>query len=101
MSDTLHNYGLIRLSKKTLKVDKALTGIGKGILQLWALQNTTKAKASILIDIDERNTVAEYIGTDSGFPRIVKDPDEFHFSVPAAVFDQLRSEMSERTSPGR
>ena len=41
----LHNYGLIRFSKKTGKVDTSMTAIGKGVIQLWALQNTTKTKA--------------------------------------------------------
>ena len=37
----LHNYGLIRFSKKTGKIDTTMTAIGRGMIQMWALQNTT------------------------------------------------------------
>lgn len=89
MSNALHNYGLVRFTKRTGKIDTTMTAIGKGLIQLWALQNTTKTKASVIIDLTERTVYAEYIGTPSGFPDVRKDPAEFEFDVPEALFDEL------------
>lgn len=69
----MKTYVCARASKKTGKVDKMLEGIGKGLLQLWALQNTTKSKQCVIYEKDSGLVVAKYIGTDSGFPEIHKN----------------------------
>ena len=92
----LHNYGLIRFSKKTGKVDTSMTAIGKGVIQLWALQNTTKAKACVIVDIDERRIVSEYVGTDDGFPDIRKAPDDFEYGIPEELYDIFAEEAAKR-----
>lgn len=89
----LHNYGLVRFSKKTGKIDTSMTALGKGVIQLWALQNTAKTKACIIIDIDERRIMSEYIGTAEGFPEIHKTPEEFEFDVPDAMYDEFEREI--------
>lgn len=89
----LNNYGLVRFSKKTGKIDTTMTAIGKGLLQLWALQNTTKTKATVIIDIDERKISSEYIGTEDGFPEIHKTEEEFQFNVPGNLYDILFDEI--------
>ena len=94
----LHNYGLIRCSKKTGKIDTTMTAIGKGMIQLWALQNTTKTKVCVIVDIDERCTVAEYVGTDNGFPKIRKYADEFELSVPVELWDVFDEEVAKRAA---
>lgn len=96
MSD-LHNYGLVRFSKKTGKIDTTMTAIGSGLIRLWALQNTTKTKACVIADIDERKVVYEYIGTAAGFPEIRKDPEEFEFDVPEQLFDYFSDEVAKQT----
>jgi len=95
MSD-LHNYGLIRFSKKTGKVDTTMTAIGRGLIQLWALQNTTKTKASVIVDIDERKVFSEYVGTADGFPEVRKDPEAFEYDLPDELFDILAEEAAKR-----
>jgi len=95
MSD-LHNYGLIRFSKKTGKIDTTMTALGKGMIQLWALQNTTKTKACVIVDIGERRTIAEYIGTEDGFPEVRKDPDEFEFDLPSELWGIFDKEVAKR-----
>ena len=92
----LHHFGLIRFSKKTGKIDMTLTGLGKGMIQLWALQNTTKAKACVIADINEHSVVAEYVGTADGFPEVRKDPDEFEFNLPDELWDVFDEEVSKR-----
>lgn len=92
----LHNFGLVRFSKKTGVIDKTVTGLGSGLIQMWALQNTTKTKASVIVDIDERKVFAEYIGTADGFPEIHKKPEEFEYDVPDELFDVFAEESSKR-----
>ncbi len=92
----LHNYGLIRFSKKTGKVDTSMTAIGKGVIQLWALQNTTKTKACVIVDIDERRIVSEYVGTDDGFPDIRKAPGDFEYGIPEELYDIFAEEAAKR-----
>ena len=94
----LHNYGLIRFSKKTGKIDTTMTAIGKGMIQLWALQNTTKTKATVIVDIDERATHSEYIGTADGFPEVRKNPADFEYGLPEELFDILAEEAAKRSA---
>lgn len=94
----LHNYGLVRFSRKTGKVDTTMTAIGKGMIQLWALQNTGKNKASVLVDIDERRVVSEYVGTEDGFPEIRKNPAEFEFELPEELFDVFDEEVAKHAA---
>lgn len=93
----LHNYGLVRFSKKTGKTDTTMTAIGKGLIQLWALQNTTKTKACVIVDIDERKVISEYVGTAEGFPKVRKNPEEFEFDLPEELFDIFAEEAAKRT----
>ena len=94
----LHNYGLVRFSKRTGKIDTTMTAIGRGLIQLWALQNTTKTKACVIVDIDERKVFSEYIGTADGFPDIHKDPEEFQYNLPEELLDILAEEAAKRAA---
>ena len=94
----LHNYGLVRFSKKTGKIDTTMTALGKGLIQMWALQNTTKTKACVIVDIDERRPYAEYVGTADGFPKIRKDPDAFVYDVPEELYGVFDEEVAKRKS---
>lgn len=92
----LHNYGLVRFSKKTGKIDTTMTALGRGMIQLWALQNTTKTKATVIVDIDERTVFSEYIGTADGFPEVRKDAASFEYDLPVELFDILAEEAAKR-----
>ena len=94
----LHNFGLVRFSKKTGKIDTTMTALGNGLIQGWALMNTTKTKACVIVDIDERNVIAEYIGTADGFPEIRKNPDEFEYNLPDELFSIFKEEAAKRAS---
>lgn len=91
----LHNYGLIRFSKKTGKVDTTMTAIGRGMIQMWALQNTTKTKACVIVDIDDRQIFAEYVGTTDGFPEIRKS--DFEYDLPEELWEIFAEEAAKRT----
>lgn len=90
----LHKHILVRFSKKTGKIDTTLEGISSGMLQLWALQNTPKTKACIIVDMDEREVKCEYIGSTSGFPRVNKTAEQFEFNLPDEFFDTINQEIS-------
>ena len=92
----LHNYGLIRFSKKTGNIDTTMTALGRGVIQLWALQNTTKTKASVIVDIDEHKVFSEYVGTADGFPEVRKDPATFEYDLPEELWDIFAEEAAKR-----
>ena len=68
--DDIKKYGLVRYSKKTGKVDKAMTALGCGLLQLWGRQNTTKTKETAVFELDTGLIRARYSGTADGFPKV-------------------------------
>lgn len=90
MKGDLHHYGLVRFSKKNGKIDKTLTAIGNGLLQLYALQNTPKNKACLIIDIDDQIVYREYVGTESGFPDIHKYAKDTVYQAPKELFVELK-----------
>lgn len=94
----LHNFGLVRFSKKTGKIDTTMTALGKGMIQGWALMNTAKTKACVIVDIDERKVVLEYIGTADGFPEIRENPDAFEFNIPDELFAIFEEEAAKRAA---
>lgn len=94
----LHNFGLVRFSKKTGKIDTTMTALGKGMIQLWALQNTTKTKACVIVDINERKIIGEYVGTTDGFPEVRKNPDAFEYNLPEELFGIFEEEVAKRAA---
>ena len=93
IGEKLHQYGLVRFSKKTGKIDTSLTATGKGLMQLWALQNTTKTKACFILDLTDKVPVACYIGTADGFPKICSNAHEFPYDIPDGLYDALSEEV--------
>ena len=65
-------YVLLRCSKKTGNVDKTATALGRAMLELWALQNTTKTKQCFVINGVTGRIVYATQGTDDGFPKVKK-----------------------------
>ena len=94
----LHYFGLVRFIKKSGKIDLTMTALGRAMIEGWALMNTSKTKACVIVDIDERKVVSEYIGTPDGFPIIRKDPDEFGYDLPEQLFDFFEEEAAKRAA---
>ena len=61
---------LMRFSKKTGVADKVMTALGTGMLQMWALQNTTKTKLCLIFERDTGKLVSATVGTPDGFPKV-------------------------------
>lgn len=68
MNDSVN--ALFRFSKKTGKVDKTMTGIGVALMKMWALNNTTKTKCTMIVERDTGNVLFLATGTDTGFPKV-------------------------------
>ena len=66
--DNLAPCMLVRFSKKTGKVDICMDALGHALLDLWGLQNTTKAKATFVFEKSSGMILAKYLGTADGFP---------------------------------
>lgn len=71
MSKELSVHVLFRFSQKTGKVDTTMTSLGKAMLEMWALNNTTKTKGCIIADRDTGDVVFTTQGT-GDFPRVRK-----------------------------
>ena len=61
---------LFRFSKKTGKIDTTMTSLGSAQMQLWALNNTTPSKATMIIDQETGEVVFLAIGRKDNFPKI-------------------------------
>lgn len=61
---------LFRFSKKTGKIDMTMTSLGSAQMRLWALNNTTKTKATMIIEQETGNVVFMATGTKDGFPKV-------------------------------
>jgi hypothetical protein len=71
--EELKTYCCVRFARKTGKIDMTLEGLGSGMLRMWALQNTTKTKDTIIFEKDTGRVCWYYEGTASGFPHIEED----------------------------
>lgn len=67
----MEEYYLVRFSKKTGKIDTTMSGVSKGMLGMWALQNTTKTKDTIVFNATTGEIDKYYEGT-GDFPKITK-----------------------------
>lgn len=67
----MKRFYLVRFSRKSGKIDTTLTGLGKGMLELWGLQNTT-AKTKDTIIFDEDGEVVMYYEGTGDFPKVTK-----------------------------
>lgn len=68
--EKLDTYVLVRFSRRSGKIDTTLEGIGNAMLRMWALQNTTKTKDTIIFSKTTGDVVFYAEGTDSGFPSV-------------------------------
>lgn len=87
----LKTYCLVRFSRKSGKIDTTLEGLGSGMLRLWALQNTTKTKDTIIFEKDTGRVCWYYEGT-VGFPKIDEENlehiDDYCPGMHKAILDE-------------
>lgn len=64
-------YVLFRFSRKTGNIDTTMTAIGTAMMQMWALNHTTKTKATMIVERDTGKVVFVAQGT-GDFPKVKK-----------------------------
>ena len=62
---------LFRFSKKTGKIDTTMTGVTSALMKMWAMNNTTKSKDTMIIN-RETGTVIFYAHGTPDMPKIEK-----------------------------
>ena len=67
--NALEKRELYVFNKRGGKVGKKVEGLGRGMIGMWALQNTTKGRVSVMI-LPNHKIETVYIGDDSGFPSV-------------------------------
>lgn len=63
---------LFRFSKKTGKIDTTMTGVTSGLMIMWALNNTTKSKMTLIFNRETGRCIFSATGTADGLPEIEK-----------------------------
>jgi hypothetical protein len=72
----LKNYVLIKFDGRG-KAIKCMEALGKGLLQMWALQNTNGKSMTIIKEKDTDTIVMIVIGQGkNNFPKVIKDSQE-------------------------
>ena len=67
-------YAIFRFSKKTGRVDTILSCGSFALAKLYALQNTTATKNTIVIDSESGNVVLAVSGRKDAFPKVCDSP---------------------------
>lgn len=68
---TLEWRTLYMFNKKGGKLVKCIEGRGRGMLMMWALQNTTKSRVSVIVIKDTNEVEVVHIGKESGCPKVI------------------------------
>ena len=77
--DGLKKCFMVRFGRKSGKIDTTMVGLGNAMMRLWALQNTTKSKDTIIFDED--GIVLYYFEGTGDFPEVTdytKENDYHH-----------------------
>lgn len=72
MDGKLKVHVLFRFNKKSGKIDTTMTSLGYAMLQMWALQNTTKTKRCLIFERESGKLVFDCEGNSTGFPQVNK-----------------------------
>ena len=64
----LKTHYLVRFTRRTGKIDTTMVALGNALMRLWALQNTTKTKDTIIFDED--GVVVYYFEGKADFPEM-------------------------------
>ena len=75
MSEPLKRYYVCRFNRKSGKIDTTMSGLGKGLIQVWALENTCK-KSDDTVIFDEDGIIHSYYEGTGDFPKVTKH-DQF------------------------
>ncbi len=69
--NTLKKHYLVKFSRKSGKIDITMEALGNATLKLWALQNTSKGKDTIIFEKETGKIIAYFEGN-GDFPKEVE-----------------------------
>jgi hypothetical protein len=102
MRDANENFQvhvLLRFSKKTGKIDTAMTGLGSALMRLWAMQNTTSSKETVVINRSTGKIVFDVMGRKDRMPLIssVRDGEDLGTCEDLGIsFEELQTYTDDR-----
>ena len=71
----MDRYELLQMNSNG-RIIRSLEGNGKGMLQLWALQNTNGKKKTVIRNMENKEIVMVVLGRGNDFPKVFKDKEE-------------------------
>ena len=84
MSENLQVHVLFRAGKKTGKIDMTITALGSALLKMWAMNNTTATKRTLIFNRDTGACVFAAEGKKNDMPTFSMDLgtcDEYGISL--------------------
>ena len=69
-ADCIKRHFLVRFTRKSGKIDTTMSGLGNALMRMWAMQNTTKSKDTIIFDED--GLIKFYFEGTGDFPKITE-----------------------------
>jgi hypothetical protein len=90
---------LFRFSKKTGKIDTTMTGVTSALMKMWALQNTTKSKQTIIFNRETGACILSATGTADGLPEIEKGDLGTceDYNIPLDILQSIKDERFDNT----
>lgn len=64
---------MMRFSRKSGKIDTTMEGLGCGLMKMWALNNTTSTKDTVIFDKEDGTIYGYYEGKKNDMPTICRD----------------------------
>lgn len=91
-------YVLLRASKKTGKVDTEMTGITPALVKMWALNNTTKSKTTVILERDTGKIVSIYTGRAGDMPEIDEPKNAYchEIGIPLEVLRKIKDDRFDK-----
>ena len=100
MDGKLTVHVLFRFNKRSGKIDTTMTSLGCALLQMWALQNTSRTKRSVIFERETGTLVFDCEGNSvSEFPQINKYIDVkkcTEFGIPLNTLREIKDERFDK-----
>ena len=93
-------YVMIRFRKSSGKIDTTLTSSASALMKMWAMNNTTSSKETVIIDGDNGNVIFRASGKKDDFPDI-ENPETGStcncekLGIPMMIVEQYRTKEAD------
>lgn len=93
-------YVMFRFRKSTGKIDKTLTANVSALMKIWAMNNTTSTKETVIVDCDDGEVIFRASGKKNDFPDI-ENPETGSIcnceklGIPMMIVEQYRTKEAD------